>query len=84
MISGSGNAYFSTVRIDPKCADCQLWWSEGAGLWHWQLIWEDGSPYGTHVHHGNAKTHDKARADIVRTIIWIEDTWPKLEYYEGA
>ena len=48
------------------------------------LVWEDGGPYGTHMHSGTAPTKVKARADIVNTIIWIEDKWPTLEYFEGA
>jgi hypothetical protein len=48
------------------------------------LVWEDGSgPYSTHMHNGIAPTKMKARADIVKTMIWIEDTWPKLEYFEN-
>jgi hypothetical protein len=46
-------------------------------------VWEDGSPYGTHMHNGTAYTKEKARADIVQTIIYIEDKWPTLEYFEN-
>lgn len=84
MIQGSGNKFMSTVRIDKNNANAQVWWCEGKQEWHWMLIWEDGGPYGTHMHNGIAPTKMKARADVVKTIIWIEDTWPSLEYFEGA
>lgn len=84
MLKGSGNSVFSTVHISPRNADACLWYSEGVDMWHWQLIWEDGSPYGTHVHTGTAPSRMKARADIVTTIIWIEDKWPSYEYFEGV
>jgi hypothetical protein len=48
------------------------------------MIWEDGGPYGTHMHNGIAHTKEQARADIIKTMIWVEDTWPSLEYFEGA
>lgn len=84
LIKGSGNSVMSTVRIDEHNADAQLWWCEGKQEWHWCLIWEDGSgPYSTHMHNGIAPTKEKARADIVRTIIHIEDLWPRYEYFEN-
>jgi hypothetical protein len=73
----------STVRIDERNANCDVWWCEGKKEWHWCLVWEDGSPYGTHMHNGIAATREKARADIVKTIIYIEDFWPRLEYFEN-
>jgi hypothetical protein len=36
------------------------------------------------MHNGIAPTKMKARADIVKTITWIEDKWPTLEYFQGA
>jgi hypothetical protein len=36
------------------------------------------------MHNGTASTKEQARADITKTIIWIEDKWPTLEYFEGA
>jgi hypothetical protein len=47
------------------------------------LIWEDGGPWGTHMHSGSAPSKMKARADMVKAIIWTEDTWPRLEYFEN-
>ena len=47
------------------------------------LVWEDGGPWGTHMCNGIADTKERARADIVKTIIWTEDTWPRLEYFEN-
>ncbi len=47
------------------------------------LVWEDGGPWGTHMHNGIAPTKEKARADIVKTMIWVEDKWPTLEYFEN-
>lgn len=82
LVRGSGNRVMSTVLIGSHNADAQLWWCEGKQEWHWCLIWEDGGPYGTHMHNGIADTKFRARADIVKTIIWIEDTWPRLEYFE--
>ncbi len=84
MISGSGNKFVSTVHLDSRNASAQVWWCEGKQEWHWMLVWEDGCPYGTHMHNGTAPTKVKARADIVKTMCWIEDTWPRLEYFEGA
>jgi hypothetical protein len=84
LVQGSGNRFMSTVRIDSRNANADVWWCEGKKEWHWCLVWEDGSAYGTHMHNGIAATREKARADIVKTIIWIEDKWPTLEYFEGA
>jgi len=72
----------STVRIDSRNASTGLWWCERKQEYHWILVWEDGGPYGTHMHNGIAPTREKARADIVRTIIWIEDMWPRHEYFD--
>ena len=85
LVQGSGNRYMGTVRIDKNNANADVWWCTGKGEWHWMLVWEDGSgPYSTHMHSGTAPTKLKARADIVKTIIWIEDKWPTFEYFEGA
>ena len=83
MITGSGNKYMSTVRIDERNANADVWFCESKQEYHWMLVWEDGSPYGTHMHNGIASTKLQARADIVKTILWIEDTWPRLEYFDG-
>jgi hypothetical protein len=83
LVQGSGNRYVSTVRVDSRNANADVWWCEGKQEYHWQLVWEDGGPYGTHVASGIAATKAQARADIVRTIIWTEDTWPRLEYFEN-
>ena len=83
LVCGSGNSVMSTVLIGSNNADAQLWWCDRKKEWHWCLIWEDGSgPYSTHMHNGIASTKEKARADIVRTIIYIEDLWPRLEYFD--
>jgi hypothetical protein len=84
MIAGSGNKFVTTVRLDESNTSAQVWWCEGKQEWHWMLVWEDGGPWGTHMHTGAAHDRMKARADIVRTMIWIEDTWPRPEYFEGA
>lgn len=83
LIQGSGNRFATTVKLDSRNTSAQVWWCEGKKEWHWSLIWEDGGPYGTHMHNGIAPSRNKARADIVKTIIWIENTWPRLEYFEG-
>ena len=84
MITGSGNKYVSTVRLDERNTSAQVWWCEGKQEWHWMLVWEDGSgAYGTHIHNGIASTKMKARADMVKAIIWTEDTWPRLEYFDN-
>ena len=83
LVRGSGNRVMSTVRIDSKNASADVWWCEGKQEWHWSLVWEDGGPYGTHMHNGIAETKLKARADMVRTIIWTEDTFPREEYFEN-
>lgn len=84
MIKGSGNSVMSTVHLDSSNCTADVWWCVGKEEWHWMLVWEDGGPYGTHMHSGTAQTKLRARADIVRTMIWIEDTWPTLAYFEGA
>jgi hypothetical protein len=84
MITGSGNKFTSTVKLDERNTSAQVWWCEGKKEWHWMLVWEDGGPYGTHMHNGIAADKMQARADIVKTMIWIEDKWPTLEYFEGA
>jgi hypothetical protein len=84
MITGSGNKSASTVKLDERNTSAQVWWCEGKKEWHWMLVWEDGGPYGTHMHNGIATSKMQARADIVKTMIWIEDKWPTLEYFEGA
>jgi hypothetical protein len=49
------------------------------------LVWEDGTgPYSTHMHSGIAPTKMKARADITKTMIWIEDYFPTEVYWGGA
>ena len=84
MIEGSGNRFISTVRLDERNANADVWWCTGKEEWHWMLVWEDGSgPYSTHMHSGTAPTKVKARADIVKTMIYIEDLWPRLEYFEN-
>jgi hypothetical protein len=83
MITGSGNRFATTVRLDSRNTSAQVWWCEGKQEWHWCLIWEDGGPGGTHMHNGIAPTKEKARADMVKAMIWTEDTWPSLEYFEN-
>jgi hypothetical protein len=83
MITGSGNKFVSTVLLDSRNTSAQVWWCEGKQEWHWSLVWEDGGPWGTHMHNGTAPTKEKARADIVKAMIWTEDTWPRLEYFEN-
>ena len=83
LIKGSGNRAMTTVKIDERNSSAQVWWCERRKEYHWQLVWEDGGPWGTHVASGSAPTREKARADVVRTIIWTEDTWPRWEYFEN-
>jgi hypothetical protein len=84
MITGSGNKFVTTVYLDSSNTSAQVWWCEGKSEWHWCLIWEDGGPYGTHMHNGTAPTKEKARADIVKTMMFVEETWPRIEYFKGA
>jgi hypothetical protein len=84
LIRGSGNRVMTTVRIDSRNASAEVWWCESKQEWHWMLVWEDGGPYGTHIHHGVAESKVKARAGIVKTIIWTEDNWPGLSYFEES
>ena len=84
MITGSGNSAFSTVRLDERNCSAELWWNTRLEEWHWRLVWEDGCAWGTHMHTGIAPTRMKASADIVKTMIWIEDTFPTLAYWGGA
>ena len=82
MIKGSGTWAATLVTISSKNASADLWWCEHKQEYHWRLVWEDGGPYGTHMHSGTAPTRYKARADVVKTILWIEDKWPSWEYFE--
>ena len=83
LVRGSGNRAASTVRLDERNTSAQVWWSEAKKEWHWSLVWESGGPYGTHMHNGIAPTKEHARADIVRTMLYVEDLWPRLEYFEN-
>jgi hypothetical protein len=83
LVKGSGNRFANTVYLDSKNCSAEVWWCEGKQEYHWSLVWEDGGPYGTHMHNGIAPTRLKARADIVRTMIYIEDLWPRHEYFEN-
>jgi len=83
LVRGSGNKYVSTVRIDSENANADVWWCSRKEEWHWCLVWESGGPYGTHLASGIAPTKYKARADIVKHIIWAEDWWPRPEYFDG-
>lgn len=83
LVRGSGNSVMSTVRIDSHNANADLWWCARKEEYHWCLVWEDGTSYGTHMHSGIAPTREKARADVVRTILWIEDMYPRHEYFDG-
>ena len=83
LVQGSDNSVISTVRVDSRNANADVWFCESKQEWHWCLVWEDGGPYGTHMHNGIAPTKERARADIVKTIVFIEDTWPRLEYFEN-
>ena len=83
LVRGSGNRFANTVRLDAKNSSAEVWWCEGKQEYHWSLVWEDGGPYGTHMHNGIAPTKIKARADIVKTMIYVEDLWPRLEYFEN-
>ncbi len=83
LVQGSGNSVMSTVRVDSHNANADVWFCKAKQEWHWCLVWEDGGPYGTHMHNGIAPSREKARADIVKTILFIEDTWPRLEYFEN-
>lgn len=64
-------------------ATTHVWYSSNTEKWHWTLTWEDGSPYGTHMHHGIAESEQKAKEDISKTLNWIHKTWPSEEYYNG-
>jgi hypothetical protein len=84
LVKGSGNRVVSTVCIDERNSSASVWWCEPKQEWHWSLVWEDGSgPYSTHMHNGTAPSKLKARADMVKAIIYTEDLWPRLEYFEN-
>jgi len=72
------------VVIDESNSNHRIWWSENLERWHWVLVWEDGCSYGTHIHSGIADSKHQARADLVKTIEWIEETWPSYKYFEGV
>jgi len=72
------------IFLDSSNCDARLWYSEKKDAWHWTQVWEDGCPWGTHMHHGIAPSKEKARADIVATMVWIEDKWPSPEYFQGV
>jgi hypothetical protein len=83
LIRGSGNRVMTTVRVNERNSSAQLWWCESKQEWHWMLVWEDGTSYGTHMHNGIADTKELARADNVKTILWVQDKCPSLEYFEN-
>ena len=83
LVPGSGNRALTVIKLDERNTSAQVWWCTKREEWHWMLVWEDGGPYGTHVHSGSAPTKVKARADMVKAMIWTEDTWPRLEYFEN-
>jgi hypothetical protein len=83
LVTGSNHHLMTTVRIDQHNSTTNVWWCEGKQEWHWCLIWEDGTNCGTHMHNGIAPTEEQARADITKTIIYIEDFWPRPEYFEN-
>ena len=72
------------VIISDRNSVQNVWFCERQQEWSWALIWEDGTPHGTHMHSGTAPDQDKARADITATVLWIEDKWPTEEYFQGA
>ena len=72
----------STVHLSANNCIAELGWSPKENTWRWYLTWEDGSPWGTHCHNGVASSKEKARADLVKLMIYIEDYWPKLEYFQ--
>jgi hypothetical protein len=74
----------SKVIISSKNSVQNVWFCDRKQEWHWSLVWEDGGPWGTHMHNGIAPTSTQARADIAKTILWIEDKWPTAEYFEGV
>ena len=76
--------FLKKITISDRNSVQNVWFCDSQQEWRWCLIWEDGGPYGSHMHSGTAPTKVEARADIVNTIIWIEDKWPTLEYFEGA
>jgi hypothetical protein len=83
LVKGSGNRAVSTVCINERNSSASVWWCEPKQEYHWSLVWEDGGTYGTHMHNGTTPTKVKARADMVKAIIYTEDLWPRLEYFEN-
>lgn len=73
----------TTVRIDEKNANADVWFCESKQEYHWCLVWEDGSAYGTHMSSGSSPTRFGARSEIVKHILWAEDMWPRYEYFDG-
>jgi hypothetical protein len=72
----------SKVVIDEHNSYHGVQWCAPREEWMWHLIWEDGSPYGTHVHTGFESSKAGARAALVRRVEWVEDRWPDPSYYD--
>ena len=72
------------VKLDEHNSNLSVWWSPSTEEWHWCLVWDDGCPYGNHMHSGMAPTKEQAKVDIQSTISWIETTFPDDEYFRGA
>jgi len=83
LVRGSGNRVMSTVHIDKHNANADVWFCERKQEYQWMLVWEDGTSWGTHIHGGSAPTKTQARANVVKTILWIEDHWPHHTYFDG-
>ena len=71
VVLDDDNSYYGVQRCAPR------------EEWMWHLIWEDGSPGGTHIHYGFEKSEASARAALVKMVEWVEDRWPDPSYFDG-
>lgn len=84
MITGSGNKFFSTLYLDYRNCNADVWWCKDKEKFFWLLVWEDGTPYGTHMASGYASSKSEARAKLVKEMMWAEEKWPTLDYFSDT
>lgn len=70
------------ITLTKENCKANLWFSEGAEMWHWTLLFE-GGPHQDFHFNGNACEESDARRDIVNTMAFIERTYPTQEFFDA-
>lgn len=71
-----------TVTLNKENSTVNLWYSENAKRWHWTILFEPAVHSEFHFN-GNALEENAARQDIVRTLSFIERTYPSQEFFDS-